>query len=563
MKKYLLFCMVFLIVFSCDDPYEKDNFVVYDLDPAATYLESRQDEFSKWIDILKYADLYNAVNQASKSFTLFVPNNDAVDAFLAKKGVASVSDLDPEYVKALVQFHVIEGEISQKEFLIGGKLTKTTISGDYLSVSFDDSGNAEGGINSVYINDEALVNELANTVTNGFVYTLNDVLTPLVETVYDRLNENESYSIFKEAVEATGWDETLNTVYDTVQTEYGGKTVLRKNYTMFVVSNSTFGDAGVSSLDDLAQKVEASTDYESPDNTLNQYVAYHLLSSSKYATDLFSFSEGDSTAIWSTLAPKQVLSTHDFSGSYYVNYDVATSSGIGLVSDKADMPAKNGVLHEVDNYMPVFAPTPRTVIWDVCDYDDVASVVNEYGASQELGDIYQTAQSSEHWIAFHDNDAIESYYDVKVNSTSAGYPQLGYLVTKSNDGGATNTYGAYKNDMLVVNLGYLGTVSMKTPVLLKGKYKVELYYASAGSLAPFVSGGSLCKVSLDQTNNEVYVYDGAKASVGIYDMALFDEVDLEETDSHEFKIVLLDSRATTHNKYRLQLDYIKFTPIND
>ncbi|WP_159518447.1 fasciclin domain-containing protein [Sunxiuqinia indica] len=563
MKKYLLFCMVFLIVFSCDDPYENDNFVVYDLDPAATYLESRQDEFSKWIDILKYADLYNAVNQASKSFTLFVPNNDAVDAFLAKNGAASVTDLDPEYAKALVRFHVIEGEISQKEFLIGGKLTKTTISGDYLSVSFDDSGDAEGGINSVYINDEALVNELANTVTNGFVYTLNDVLTPLVETVYDRLNENESYSIFKEAVEATGWDETLNTVYDTVQTEFGGTTVLKKNYTMFVVSNSTFGDAGVSSLADLAQKVEASADYESSDNALNQYVAYHLLSSSKYITDLLSFSEGDSTAIWSTLAPKQVLSTHDFSGSYYVNYDVATSSGIGLVSDKTDMPAKNGILHEVDSYMPVFAPAPRTVIWDVADYDDVASVVNEYGASQELGDIYQTAQSSEYWIAFHDNDAIESYYNLKVNSTSADYPQLGYLVTKSSDGGATNSYGAYKNDMLIVNLGYLGTVSMKSPVLLKGKYKVELYYASAGSLAPFVSGGSLCKVSLDQTNNEVYVYDGAAASVGIYDMVLFDEVDFEETDSHEFKIVLLDSRATTHNKYRLQLDYVKFTPIND
>ncbi|KOH44404.1 fasciclin domain-containing protein [Sunxiuqinia dokdonensis] len=561
MKKYLLISMVFLLVFSCEDPYENENFVVYDLYPAATYLETREDEFSQWIEILKYADLYNAVNQASKTFTLFVPDNDAVDAFLSEKGVDNIADLGVSYAKALVQYHIIEGEVPQKEFLIGGKLTKATISGDYLSVSFDDNENTEGGLNSVYVNEEALVNEFANEVTNGFVYALDDVLTPLVETVYDRINENSQYSIFKEAVEATGWDEILSTVYDTVQNEFGGTTVVKRNYTAFVVSNATFGADGIASLSDLASKVGASSDYESPENMLNQYVAYHLLSSTRYIEDLYSFSDGDSTAIWSTRASKQVISTHNFWGTNYVNYDEATSSGIELVPGKTDMPARNGILHEVDHYMPVFAPNPMTIIWDVCDFDDVASFVNAYGAENELGDIYQIPQSGEHWIQFT-TDAIKSY-SWKENSTAGWYPPLGYLVTKTNDGGKTNTYKAYKNDMLVVNLGYLGHVTMQTPVLLQGRYKVELFYASAGSLAPFVSGGSLCKVSLDATENEVYVYDGAKASVGIYGMTLFNEIEFDETDAHQFKVVLLDARATTHSAYRLQLDYLKFTPIND
>lgn len=561
MKKYLLISMVFVLLFSCEDPYENENFVVYDLYPAATYLENREDEFSKWIEILKYADLYNAVNQASKTFTLFVPDNNAVDAFFAEKGVANIAELGVTYAKALVQYHIIEGEVPQKEFLIGGKLTKATISGDYLSVSFDDDETSEGGLNSVYLNDEALVSELANEVTNGFVYTLDDVLTPLVETVYDRLTENSEYSIFKEAVEATGWDEILSTVTDTVQNEFGGKIAVKRNYTTFVVSNTTFGSEGVTSLSDLAGKVGASTDYQNSENALNQYIAYHVLSSTRYIEDLYAFSDGDSTAIWSTLASKQVISTHNFWGTYYVNYDEATSSGIELVAGKTDMLAKNGILHEVSEHMPVFAPNPMTIIWDVCDYDDVAAAVNAYGAEQNLGDIYQTAQSGEHWIEFS-SDAVKSY-TWKENSTAGWYPSLGYLVTKSSDGGKTNSYKAYKHDMLVVNLGYLGNVSMQTPVLLKGRYKVELFYASAGSLAPFVSGGSLCKVSLDATENEVYVYDGAKASVGIYGMTLFNEIEFDSTDSHEFKVVLLDSRATTHSAYRLQLDYIKFTPINE
>jgi uncharacterized surface protein with fasciclin (FAS1) repeats len=505
--------------------------------------------------------MYNAVNQASKTFTLFVPTNDAVDAFFARKGISDVTGLTKEFAKALVMYHVIGDEIPQKEFLLGGKLTKVTLSGDYLTVSFDDES-SEGGINAVYLNGEARVEELANVVTNGLVYTLDNVLTPLVETVYDRLNENSTYSIFKEAVEATGWDETLTTVYDTLQNVNGGKTVVRRNYTAFAVSNTTFSNDGISSLGDLAAKVGASEDYENTGNALYQYVAYHLLSSTKYIEDLYTFSDDDTVAVWSTLADKQVISTHLIGGNYYINYDGATSAGIGLVAGKTDIQAKNGVLHEVDSYMPVFSPNPISLVWDLCDFDDVASFVNAYGEENSLGDIYRVPQSDqEYWITF-DSDAVKSY-TWNAYSTAASYPSLGYLLTRSYDGGQTNTYGAYMHDMLVVNLGYLGNVTMKTPVVLKGKYKVELYYACAGSLAPFVSGGSLCKVSLDETDNEVYVYDGASASVGIYDMVLFDEVEFDETDSHDFKIVLLDARATTHDKYRLQLDYIKFTPIND
>ena len=87
MKKLKKIYWMLLIVLcaACNDPYDGDTFVVFDTQPAATYLSSRSEDFSEWIHIMKYADLYNAVNQATQRFTLFVPNNTAEEGFLPLK----------------------------------------------------------------------------------------------------------------------------------------------------------------------------------------------------------------------------------------------------------------------------------------------------------------------------------------------------------------------------------------------------------------------------------------------------------------------------------------------
>ena len=42
--------------YSCDDPYKDTVFKVYDVQPAATYLQNRPDDFSEWVKVLKYGD---------------------------------------------------------------------------------------------------------------------------------------------------------------------------------------------------------------------------------------------------------------------------------------------------------------------------------------------------------------------------------------------------------------------------------------------------------------------------------------------------------------------------
>ena len=86
-KKLVILSLVIFALFSCEDPYIGTTFKVNDLNPVASYLDSRSDEFSEWITVLKYADLYNALNQATQSFTAFVPDNNAVKRFYANKEI--------------------------------------------------------------------------------------------------------------------------------------------------------------------------------------------------------------------------------------------------------------------------------------------------------------------------------------------------------------------------------------------------------------------------------------------------------------------------------------------
>ena len=72
-----IYLLLLVALFSaCNDPYEDSTYQVYDMNPVSSYLETRSDEFSEWITVLKYADLFNAVNQASSYFTVLVPTNE-------------------------------------------------------------------------------------------------------------------------------------------------------------------------------------------------------------------------------------------------------------------------------------------------------------------------------------------------------------------------------------------------------------------------------------------------------------------------------------------------------
>ena len=141
MKNLIRICILIIVaaVYSCDDPYKDETFAVYDMQPISSYLSTRPDDFSEWIKVMKYADMYNAVNQATAKLTLFAPTNQAMEAFYQEKKVSSVEELGKVYVRQLVQYHLVNDTITLEEFSKGGELEDKTLSNDILEVRTGDT----------------------------------------------------------------------------------------------------------------------------------------------------------------------------------------------------------------------------------------------------------------------------------------------------------------------------------------------------------------------------------------------------------------------------------------
>lgn len=563
MKRLWKIWLFALIACSCNDPYEDTTYQVYDVNPVSTYLETRADEFSEWIAILKYADLFNAINQATEVFTVFVPDNDAVKNFYTKKGISTIKDLGYDYARNLVKYHIIADSVNLETFIAGGKLVSRTLSEDYLSVAFGESEGDAGGFNSVYLNDEARVTELATRVSNGFVYKLDAVLSPLVETVYERIKESGEYRIMQEALELTGWRDSLNREADTILLPNGSKKITRRNYTLLAVTDEVMTGDGIASFDALKSKLNAGSDYTDPSNALFKYVGYHILNDSYYLSDLQVFNTSEDTSrLWGTCAANEVLMISLVNGQYFMNYDGTKAA---FVEGKTDIQAKNGVVHRIDDYLPVWLPEQSTILFDFGAFPEVKSYIATNGTE---GQIYQTVNAtSEYRTLVKDL----SCYTVEISSSGVGadlasWNYVDYFTAKSgNDFKKANNF-----DMLTINIGYMGNIAMKTPTLIRGKYKVTLQFGFATSM-DFMrtqtggSNGGQMKFTFDG-GHEQYVAPYPivpKKTLGMYQVVAYEELEFDATSAHTFKIVVTDPAGSTNSNFRILLDYLLFEPITE
>lgn len=104
------------------------------------------------------------------------------------------------------------------------------------------------------------------------------MLSPVTEYIYDRLENDAEWSLFKELLEATALDSLVK------QPESGKAS----QYTLFVVPNSVFGAANISNLSALADTLNAGQDREAwkaTDNAMYRYAAYHFLSGAIFNND--------------------------------------------------------------------------------------------------------------------------------------------------------------------------------------------------------------------------------------------------------------------------------------
>jgi uncharacterized surface protein with fasciclin (FAS1) repeats len=528
MNNIRLIFLLGLILFSCNDPYESNQYLAYDLQPAATYMKS-QSGFSLWVSIIERAGLYNTLN-LSTSYTCFAPTNDAVTEYLEENNLSGVSDISEDDAATLVKYHTLPSVALTQSMFTSGVLSYPTATDDYLSLEFRD-----GGFNSIYVNGEALITELDITVTNGVIHAIDKVLVPITATIYEKLSADR-YGIFKDAVEAVGFQDSLNTISKEIVDSEGNTETKKYKYTVFAVSDSVYQALGITSLDDLTTALGVtSTDYLASDNALNKYVMYHMLSQTKSYSDLSDFAEGETSMNLNTLASKELISLTNVSGTLLINYDDSTDTGIGFV--ESDINCKNGVVHEIDGWLPLFTPPAVTVLWDLTDYSDLASVCTSYQLS--------TLSSSDYTREI--TDGLISCYTWKsmpVSSTGVVYYQNS---KKSN----TVPYSANYHDHLKVTLGIYGWIEMESPTIIKGTYSISITYIS--SVYTSNTGIMLCSLDGTQLGNQVVISNTTKEALKT--TVLTSSFQFTETTSHVLRIISIDGKL-------LPLDCVTFEPVN-
>lgn len=559
---------------SCDkdvfDPSDHDGGVYKSAlySPIAEYIDGEAD-FTEYAKALRYSGTFNALNQstAGVSFTALVPTNEAMQEFYSRRGVSSLEELTPDYVRHFVLYHTVSDSIAIDKFVTMNEIIN--IEGEPMSVWIDPENAGQA-----VLGDEARITEMGLSASNGKIYVLSSVLTPLVETLVDRVTDQGNSSIMLQALEASGWKKELSTIADTTVVE-GINQIRKRYYTLLNVTDETFSAAGIGSLDALRAKlVSLDTRGLTPDSLLREYVAYHIMQNSYRLADLAGGEGEVSSRLLGSNARNQIMSI-DYDGTVSELESRFTFNAQGtsasFVRGACDIQGKNGYVHNLTSWLPVWEPLQTEVIWDLADYSDIKAAVTSYGMS------YAPATPTDKDYKMGLGNTVYTYEMGEGGKGSTSYSEgVSYVTPKSirlpsSANPEIVSAEGYRNDFVVFNVGYMGSVSVKTPVLVKGKYRVELCYYYATGLN-FVrtqgsgsNGGLICLSfdGRDDVKDYLNPYKQIPSSVtGFYHSTIFNEVTFDETTDHEFNMIVMDPAASTSSSFYLAFDYIRFVPID-
>jgi uncharacterized surface protein with fasciclin (FAS1) repeats len=203
------------------------------------YLQLHPDKFSSFLKILSitgdegFLSVYGA-------YTAFVPDNNAITAYLQTKGKTGVESIDVQELKDLVKFHLLQDTISTSSFS-DGKLNKLTMYGQYLITGASN----KDGFTRITVNRQANIIQSNIRVGNGIIHVIDHVLQPAVFTLAAMIENDPKYSIFSQAIKETGLYDTLN-ILPVANTDSS-----RAWLTVLAESDSVLKNAGYNSYADL------------------------------------------------------------------------------------------------------------------------------------------------------------------------------------------------------------------------------------------------------------------------------------------------------------------------
>ncbi len=209
LKSYILIPLAFLFIVSCERDWE-DHYDIYPetVNENVWNAVQQQPELSEFVQILKDFK-YDTLFLTDNSYTLFLPTNEAVQAF------RSENEID----KKLVEYH-ISTHFIQSGNIVGTRQIQT------LAKKFAYFRKSGGELKL----DEITISKESPLYKNGKFYILEQVAKPLPNLyeyfaltnpiLKDYIDSQDSVILDREKSKPIGFDENGNTIFDSVIIDY-------------------------------------------------------------------------------------------------------------------------------------------------------------------------------------------------------------------------------------------------------------------------------------------------------------------------------------------------------
>lgn len=420
-NKYIAVVLVAVVALfaSCSDDPGVDNYYTAKGSMANTYLTNDPDTYSEFVSIIQKSSLVSFdLLGTYGSYTVFAPTNNAVNRYLAGRGLTSVDELTVADCDTIAATHIIEnGSYFTTEFS-NATLPNANMLDRYLTITCDSDFTYDGKIQiAYYINKSAQIILADDSVENGVVHTVDMIIDATTEMLPDLLAQDSTISLFYQAYQLTGLkDSMMNYIdesyscddYDSTEvghtfstaTEYDNVLYMKKRYygyTGFIETNDVFASRGINNIDDLRAYAKEVYDDMYPDdadvtdetdrrNSLNRFISYHFLDRradySKLTVDnlalnCFDRRHWDVADWYETMMPYSIMKISYPSGSQagrYVNrrgvQNRKDSRGVFVAGAKilspseaaVDQIAVNGVYHYITDIIDYGRNTQEVVL---------------------------------------------------------------------------------------------------------------------------------------------------------------------------------------------------------
>ena len=537
---FVFLVMILATVISC----KKTEIVETTTDDVniVGYLDKHLDSFSLFRQILERTETAAFLN-AYGAYTCFAPTNNGVRIYLQKIGAATVDAADLNTLKNMVRLHLLEDTVHTGSFT-DGKLPVITMYGQFLvtSVSYN------SGSSRYVVNRQAAVTKTNVRVGNGIIHEIDNVLLPATKSTAEQLSAKPEYSIFVQALQETGYYTILNTVDPNLSTRW---------MTVFAESNQALADSGINSFAQLKTKYSQTGNPLNTNDSLHMYVAYHISDGLKFLGDIIG------TATHETKLPQEVISVKLIDQDVVLNQDVFNGIlevGVKLDRIKSDVASTNGVWHDAKAHFMVKFRKPTALFWDVSAFDEIMKLPAYYKRGN-----YNFVRATE-----ADNPIKDHYWGW---GPLASTNTLSYLY--STTGSVTNYACNADVNMLPMGLPNRPIYwEMKTPPIIKGRYKVWMTYraqkqsSSSNMLCQVEVNGMLMQRTMNFTENRPAGTDAELEAIGwkrytenttnVFAARQVGVIDFTTTKQQTVRITPLVGTQNNNN-----LDMIHFIPVND